>query len=148
MILYVIEEDGYLKVGVTKDLRRRFKELQQANPRPLRIIGQHEVRNGFKVESLVLKHCAAWRVRERAEWLIDGKATRAAIARALVEYKGGDIASTASLRPWLDPCAPLCDHDWVERYWCTYGPNRWYWTICSKCDERGAMRVTSEAPER
>jgi len=36
---------------------------------------------------------------------------------------------------------PACDHNWVEHYWCTFGPNRWYWTICSKCDKRGTMRT-------
>lgn len=53
MYIYLIEAEdtGYFKVGVTKNLKQRLKNLQTGNGGLLKIVEQYKTKYAYKIES-------------------------------------------------------------------------------------------------
>lgn len=54
----------YIKIGTTKSLKRRFEELQTANPMPLKLLGF--IPGGFDTEATL--HLEFSKQRKSGEW--------------------------------------------------------------------------------
>lgn len=63
-IVYVIEQDGYVKIGSTTALKSRLASLQTGCAVPLRLIGT--CTGGFKRERALQQEFGAW--RRHGEW--------------------------------------------------------------------------------
>jgi hypothetical protein len=65
-VIYILESGGYVKIGKTRDLEYRVKQLQVGNPIEIRVLCAAEVPDAASVEREVLD--AARMCHERGEW--------------------------------------------------------------------------------
>lgn len=63
-IVYVIEQDGYVKIGSTTTLKKRLAQLQTGCAVPLRLVGTCS--GGFAREKALQREFGAW--RRHGEW--------------------------------------------------------------------------------
>lgn len=56
MKVYLLESDGFYKIGVAANTSRRIKELQTGNPHKINLVAECEIRDGseFRVERYIL----------------------------------------------------------------------------------------------
>lgn len=63
-IVYVIEQDGYVKIGSTTNLKSRLSQLQTGCAVPIRLVGTCS--GGFAREKWLQREFGAW--RRHGEW--------------------------------------------------------------------------------
>ncbi len=98
-IVYVVEQDGYVKIGSSTNLKARLSQLQTGCAVPLRLLGTCS--GGFAREKALHREFGAW--RRHGEWF---KFPPEVLATLLDRV-------TVTTRPQGPSAAPLSLHEWT-----------------------------------
>jgi hypothetical protein len=67
-VVYLIKCNDLLKVGITRDFNKRFKQYVTENPYELKVVGVFESDNIFLTEGMVKDYWNRQGFRFRGEW--------------------------------------------------------------------------------
>lgn len=96
-LAYIIKSGEYVKIGITKDIRRRLETLQIGNPIKLEVIGL--IPGGWEMEREMQGRFGACHVR--GEWFLLTKEIQAYIDSELVPLNGEALDHIATHRAEL-----------------------------------------------
>lgn len=96
-IVYVIEQDGYVKIGSTTNLKNRLTQLQTGCAVPLRLVGTCS--GGFAREKWLHREFGAW--RRHGEWFKFPPEVMATLMLHIDAARGPGDAASMSRSEWV-----------------------------------------------